>query len=122
MKGEKIPCIPSLVPVVQLAQPGKLLGRMVERKGAYDPSFINRERIGNLPSFAIGEMMSKVAPSNPMIAVFMAGTSIDYGAVSARAGIVRPLPRERRFPLNPEQKVLRQLFLGGRDEASPLAD
>jgi len=63
--------IPSLVPVVQLAHPGKLLGKMVERSGALEPSRIKRDKIGNRPSLASGEMMSKVAPSSPMITVFI---------------------------------------------------
>src|ERR1041385_274346 len=63
--------MPSLVPVVQLAQPGKLLGRMVERSGALAPSRIRRDRFGNRPSFASGVMRSKVAPSSPMITVFI---------------------------------------------------
>ena len=71
MKGEKTPCIPSLVPVVQLAQPGKLLGKMVERSGALEPSRIRRDKTGIRPSLASGEMMSNVAPSSPMITVFI---------------------------------------------------
>src|ERR1700733_3438354 len=71
IKGENIPCIPSLVPVVQLAQPGKLFGRIVDRRGADDPSLINRASTGNWPALTIGAIMSKVAPSNPIIAVFI---------------------------------------------------
>ena len=44
MNGENTPCIPSLVPVVQLDQPGKLFGRIVERSGALAPSRISREK------------------------------------------------------------------------------
>ena len=71
MNGEKTPCIPSLVPVVQLAQPGKLLGRMVERRGALTPSRISRDRTGKRPALARGLIMSNVAPSSPIITVFM---------------------------------------------------
>lgn len=71
MNGEKTPCIPSLVPVVQLAQPGKLLGRMVERRRALTPSRISRDRTGKLPAVTSGFMMSNVAPSRPMITVFI---------------------------------------------------
>jgi hypothetical protein len=71
MKGEKTPCIPSLVPVVQLAQPGKLLGRIVDRRGALTPSRISRDRTGKRPALASGLIMSNVAPSSPMIIVFM---------------------------------------------------
>src|SRR4030095_3236469 len=71
INGEKTPCIPSLVPVVQLAQPGKLLGRMVERSGALEPSLISRDRTGKRPALARGLMMSKVAPSSPMMIVFI---------------------------------------------------
>jgi hypothetical protein len=71
MKGEKTPCIPSLVPVVQLAQPGKLFGSSVERNGALAPSFNRRASVGSRPSDMSGVMMSKVAPSSPMITVFM---------------------------------------------------
>ena len=71
MKGENTPCIPSLVPVVQLAQPGKLLGRMVERRGALRPSRISRDSTGRKPELERGLIMSNVAPSSPMIIVFM---------------------------------------------------
>lgn len=71
MNGEKTPCIPSLVPVVQLDQPGKLLGKMVERSGALEPSRINLAKTGNRPALASGVMMSNVAPSSPMITVFI---------------------------------------------------
>src|SRR5689334_3516349 len=71
MNGAKTPCMPSLVPVVQLAQPGKLLGRMVERSGALAPSCINRASTGKRPAAASGRMMSNVAPSSPMITVFI---------------------------------------------------
>lgn len=71
MKGENTPCIPSLVPVVQLDQPGKLFGRRVERNGALDPSRISLARTGRLPALASGVMMSNVAPSSPMITVFI---------------------------------------------------
>ena len=71
MKGEKTPCIPSLVPVVQLAQPGKLFGRIVERNGALEPSFISRDKTGSLPALASGLMISNVAPSSPMMTVFI---------------------------------------------------
>src|SRR5215471_18655128 len=71
MNGEKTPCMPSLVPVVQLAHPGKLFGRIVDRRGALVPSRINLERFGNLPASASGLMMSKVAPSSPIITVFI---------------------------------------------------
>jgi hypothetical protein len=63
--------MPSLVPVVQLAQPGKLFGKIVERNGALDPSRIKRERTGKQPAAASGRMMSNVAPSSPMITVFI---------------------------------------------------
>jgi hypothetical protein len=46
MNGENTPCIPSLVPVVQLDQPGKLFGSIVERSGALAPSRISRDKIG----------------------------------------------------------------------------
>src|SRR5262249_7467885 len=71
MKGAKTPCMPSLVPVVQLAQPGKLFGRIVERSGALAPSRIKRDKSGKRPASASGRMMSKVAPSSPMITVFI---------------------------------------------------
>jgi hypothetical protein len=71
MNGEKTPCIPSLVPVVQLAQPGKLFGRIVERSGALEPSRISRDNTGKRPASESGLMMSKVAPSNPMMTVFI---------------------------------------------------
>src|ERR1700687_3978995 len=71
MNGEKTPCMPSLVPVVQLAQPGKLFGRIVERSGALTPSRISRDRTGNRPALASGLMRSNVAPSSPIIAVFI---------------------------------------------------
>jgi hypothetical protein len=71
MNGEKTPCMPSLVPVVQLAQPGKLFGRIVERNGALEPSRINRDRTGSLPELASGFMISNVAPSSPMTTVFI---------------------------------------------------
>jgi hypothetical protein len=71
MNGEKTPCIPSLVPVVQLAQPGKLFGRMVDLSGALTPSRISRDSTGRLPAVASGLIMSNVAPSNPMITVFI---------------------------------------------------
>lgn len=71
MNGEKTPCMPSLVPVVQLAQPGKLFGRIVEIKGAVNPSRINRDRTGRRPPLARGLIRLKVAPSKPMITVFI---------------------------------------------------
>src|SRR5262245_43094080 len=71
MNGEKTPCIPSLVPVVQLAQPGKLLGNTVERRGALVPSRISRARTGSLPALARGLIISNVAPSSPIITVFI---------------------------------------------------
>jgi hypothetical protein len=71
MKGEKTPCIPSLVPVVQLDQPGKLFGKMVERRGACEPSRMSLAKTGRRPAAASGVMMSKVAPSSPMITVFI---------------------------------------------------
>src|ERR1051325_10360041 len=71
MKGAKTPCMPSLVPVVQLVQPGKLFGRMVERSGALAPSRIKRASTGKRPAAASGRMRSNVAPSNPMITVFI---------------------------------------------------
>src|SRR5438309_1478616 len=71
MNGENTPCMPSLVPVVQLAQPGKLFGRIVERSGALTPSRMSRDRTGNRPALASGLMRSNVAPSSPIIAVFI---------------------------------------------------
>src|SRR2546423_9850597 len=71
MKGAKTPCMPSLVPVVQLAQPGKLFGRMVERSGALTPSRSKRASTGRRPAAASGRMMSNVAPSSPIITVFI---------------------------------------------------
>src|ERR1044072_2508684 len=71
MNGEKTPCISSLVAVVQLAQPGNLLDKIVARSGALKPSRIRRDKTGNRPSLASGEMMSNVAPSSPMITVFI---------------------------------------------------
>src|SRR5881227_3919487 len=71
MKGEKTPCIPSLVPVVQLAQPGKLFGRIVDLSGALGPSFISRDKTGSRPALASGLMISNVAPSRPMMTVFI---------------------------------------------------
>jgi hypothetical protein len=59
------------VPVVQLAHPGKLFGRMVERRGECDPSRISRERLGRRPDEASGVTMSNVAPSSPMITVLI---------------------------------------------------
>ena len=76
MNGANTPCMPSLVPVVQLAQPGKLFGRMVERSGALTPSCMSRDRTGNRPARESGSMISNVAPSSPMITVF-----IDFGYI-----------------------------------------
>ena len=94
MKGEKTPCMPSLVPVVQLAHPGKLLGRMVDRSGALEPSRIRRERIGNRPACASGLMMSNVAPSSPMITVFIgiaAQPRLNMDRPSMLSGTARPI-------------------------------
>jgi hypothetical protein len=71
MNGEKTPCIPSLVPVVQLAQPGKLFGRIVDLRGAQEPSLIKRPMTGNLPDPTSGDTISNLAPSNPMTTVFI---------------------------------------------------
>src|SRR5262249_25069175 len=93
MKGEKTPCIPSLVPVVQLDHPGKLLGRMVERSGAVTPSFISRERTGSRPALASGLIMSKVAPSRPMITVFILRACADGPCFRNHTRVVRRTSR-----------------------------
>jgi hypothetical protein len=62
------------VPVVQLAQPGKLFGRTVDRSGAAAPSRINRVKTGRRPATDSGVIMSNVAPSNPMMIVFIQKT------------------------------------------------
>jgi hypothetical protein len=71
MNGEKTPCIPSLVPVVQLAHPGKLFGMIVDISGALVPSRMSRDSKGSLPAAESGFMISNVAPSRPIITVFM---------------------------------------------------
>src|SRR5262249_4985868 len=71
MNGENTPCMPSLVPVVQLAHPGKLLGKIVDSNGALVPSRMSRVRTGSLPALERGSMMSNVAPSSPIITVFI---------------------------------------------------
>ena len=97
MNGEKTPCIPSLVPVVQLAQPGKLFGRIVERSGARAPSRINLVKTGRRPASERGVIMSNVAPSNPMMTVFIQKTKDTLQRV---LNIERPsMPSEIASPI-----------------------
>ena len=100
MNGEKTPCIPSLVPVVQLAQPGKLFGSKVERNGALAPSLKRRARVGNRPSATRGVMMSKVAPSSPMIKVFIRDFR-EYKKIHRRDTENAERAQREAYPLRP---------------------
>jgi hypothetical protein len=64
---------------------------MVERRGALTPSFIKRDKTGSRPALARGLMMSKVAPSSPIITVFI----VDFGFWILDFGLYSPCGSSR---------------------------